>query len=228
MPVNKDILVRINEAVVDKATMSSFIDDSRYFIASEIAKVVKRFVDPNTDDLLTVGMLGFAEATKAYSPDKGLFYSFAGLVIRRRTIDELQRTRRKLSMNTSEYNDELLAPIAYNNYRDQTDQMERIESINEFSSELLVFGIDFKKLEKVTPKSDKNKRLYQNLAKYIYKNKVLLSEFKLKKVLPVKVLVEAFGLNRKKIERGRTYIIACIVVLDERYKTINSYMKGGE
>ncbi len=225
MVAKHGIVERIESANKDQVSLNRFIDDSRYFIASEIAKVVKRYVDPNADEYLTVGMMGFHESIQAYSQDKGAFYAFAGLVIRRRVIDQLHKDVKSRLDETSEINEMTLVPLSQKGYQDETLQMERIETIQHFSEELLSYDINFEKLVNVTPKSGRIKKLFQSMAKFIFNDEVQLMELKKKKSLPIKTLVEEFQTNRKKVERGRQYIIACVIVLQDQYISINSYLK---
>jgi len=34
--------------------------------------------------------------------------------------------------------------------------------------------------------------------------------------------------NRRKIDRGRVYILACLLVKEEKYEAINGFMIGGD
>lgn len=71
--MKSDIINRLNLVRQSSVEMDGFIDESRYFIASEIAKVVKRYVNPTDDEFLTAGMMAFLEAIKSYKVERGAF-----------------------------------------------------------------------------------------------------------------------------------------------------------
>jgi len=223
--MKRDILNRIELAMQSTVEMDDFIDESRYFIASEISKVLKRYVNPRDDEFLSVGMMAFLEAIKSYKLDRGAFYAYAALIIRRRIIDELRKIKAKTHDDNIIYNDLEMTPQAMDKHLDQEVQMDRIAAIKDFNQELFLFGIDFKVLEKKTPKSSKNKEFYQDIARYIFEDNSLKTSLKKDKTLPVQLLSQVFKVNRKKIERKRAYIIACTLIMDEKYTSINMYVK---
>ncbi|VDN47281.1 putative RNA polymerase sigma factor SigI7 [Petrocella atlantisensis] len=223
--MKNDIINRLNTVRESSLELNSFIDESRYFIASEVAKVVKRYVNPTDDEFLTVGMMAYHEAIKSYNVERGTFYAYAGLVIKRRIIDEIRKTNSQKQYDDFNCDDNEMIPQSINKHYDDELQMDRIAAIRVFNQELELYDIEFSVLEKKTPKNSKNKHLFQDMARYIFNNLSLREAMIRKKKLPIQELCHVFDVNRKKIERKRIYIIACTLILDEKYDSINMYVK---
>ena len=102
---------------------------------------------------------------------------------------------------------------------------EMIWVIREFEKELLTWEIQLADLVKLSPKSQKNKVKLQNMARFLYEHKELNGQIRKNKRLPIQILENQFKVNRKKIERRRIYILACFILLDDRYFYINDYVK---
>ena len=67
-----------------------FAADSKSYILGCASKCLKRYIR-DTDDEWSVALIAFHEAVRTYKPEKGGFGSFAGIVIRRRLLDEERR-----------------------------------------------------------------------------------------------------------------------------------------
>lgn len=78
----KDILA----AAKDPDALARLIEESRVFLLREAA-VACRHAVTEQDDEWSIALSAFSQAVSQYSPDRGNFYSFARLVIRRRLVD---------------------------------------------------------------------------------------------------------------------------------------------
>ncbi|HEX7561351.1 MAG TPA: hypothetical protein VF347_04085, partial [Candidatus Humimicrobiaceae bacterium] len=57
-------------------------------------------------------------------------------------------------------------------------------------------------------------------AKLIVKDKIILDELMRTRRLPIKNITKIMPLHRKKIERGRIYIIALVIAIVKKYSFI--------
>ena len=194
------------------------------FIASELSKVKNKSVD-SSDELMTTGMLAFAEAVKSYNQDKGAFITLAKTIIRQRVIDHYRKEKSNFSYNTMDVDEFEMDAKSINIYHTQIEKEKRVEVIHEYKEELSCWNIDFIELTKASPKSKKLKDLYKEMGRYIYNNFEILDDVKKNKRLPIQILSEVYSINRKKIERGRSFIIACIVLMDPKFKCLSDYVE---
>ena len=76
-----------------------------------------------------------------------------------------------------------------------------------------------------SPKHKKVRDQYLKIAQSIIEDPALLRELNKTKRLPLRELQTKFLFNRKKIERGRIYIIACVIIVNGDYKYLQEYLK---
>ena len=66
---------------------------------------------------------------------------------------------------------------------------------------------------RVSPRREELKKLYQDIARRIAGNKGLLDSLMETGRLPIKEIGKEIEIHRKKIERGRIYIIAMVLAI---------------
>ena len=67
-----------------------FAAENKTYILGCASKSLHRYVRDD-DDEWSIALIAFHEAVRVYKPDKGSFGSFAGVVIKRRLLDEERR-----------------------------------------------------------------------------------------------------------------------------------------
>lgn len=225
MEYSDEIIEHVVEAKNDRKKMNELIESYRLLIASEISKIQNSYIDPFDDELMSIGMMAFYEAVKSYNPSKGAFVSLARTIIRHRVVDFYRKEKKSIIRNKIYLNDIEINKKSLSIFNEESAKYERIVAIKEFSKILSEWNINFSKLADASPKSKKLKSLYKEMAKYLYDDSNLIEEIKKYKRLPIQILVDKFQVNRKKVERGRIFIISCIILMDEKYKVINDYVK---
>ncbi len=178
------------------------------------------------DDELSIGLLAFDEAINSYNINKGKFLSFSRLVITNRIIDYYRKQSRQ-SHSTSSYDDteddattSLIDKKSIEQFTLQSELEDKKFEIIEYSHELGLWGINFGDLERISPKQDNLRMEYINCAKMIVKDKIILDELMRTRRLPIKNITKIMPLHRKKIERGRIYIIALVIAIVKKYSFI--------
>lgn len=224
---------RVVKAKKNKEELNKLIEEYKPFIASTVQKKVGKFVKYGSDDELSIGMMAFKEAVDCYDKNKGKFLSFARQVINLRIIDyyrKQERTKNEVYLqgindeeDESTYDKSSSKAIAQ--FKDkEINEMRRLEII-EYKKELQKWGIDFSQLVKASPKQEKTRNLYKKIAQLITQNEDILHNLVTTKKLPIKELQKIYPVHRKKLERGRIYIIALVIVLTGQFEYIKEYVE---
>lgn len=222
---------RVEKAKIDSDEMNKLIDEYKPFIASTIQKKTGRFMEYGYDDELTIGMLAFKESIESFDKSKGKFLSFAKHVINLRMIDYYRKTKRDenvvslelINQQDDENTIDIGAAKAIEKYESERENEARKLEILQYKKELEDWQIKFSDLVKVSPKQDKLRMLYKEVAKLIIENKELFDLLMSKKRLPIKEIENQTGIHRKKLERGRIYIISLVIVLKGDYVYLKEY-----
>jgi len=216
------------KAKSDKETSEKLIAQFKPFIASVIQKKIGKYLEYGVDDELSIGLIAFNEAIQNYDYKKGKFLSFARLVIINRLIDYFRKQSKvkTISLNEKTAEDEsdpaieLINKKARDQFAYQSEEDDRKFEIIEYNRILKEWGIDFSDLVKVCPKQKNLRDDYKKIAFKIASDKTLLGELCKTKRLPIKQLEKLFPIHRKKIERGRIYIIALVLAIKNKLSFI--------
>ncbi|KGG80476.1 RNA polymerase sigma factor SigI [Caloranaerobacter azorensis H53214] len=232
MLFRKSLEDRVEKAKEDAEELNSLIKEYKPFIASTVQKKTGKFLRYGHDDELTIGMMAFKEAIESYDKSKGKFLNFAKMVISLRIIDyyrKKEKDKKIILFNEVEDNEEN-SSVNYNFnraitiFRDREENEIRKLEIQEYKKELNDWGIDFYDLVKESPKQEKVRNLYKEIAKKIVEDKAVLQSLLSTRRLPIKEIQKIVPIHRKKLERGRKYIIAMVIVLIGDYQYIREYV----
>lgn len=203
------------------------------FIQSACTKYCNRMLEWGRDEELSVGLLAFNEAIDRFDEERKIpFLGFARLVIKSRLADYFRREVRH-QHQPLEYQVSDQAPIqletaqAWENYILEAERQERQEEVLEFQRELAQYGIGIGELVDASPKHRDSREGLLNVAQQVVENAELMAHLNRTKRLPIKELALGSGLHRKTIEKGRRYIIAMALLLQQRDRFIYlfSYLK---
>lgn len=222
---------KVQEIKENKYEINKFIEEYKPFIASCVQKSAGRYVRYGEDDELSIALMAFSEAIKAYNPEKSNFLTFASNVIRRRLIDYYRKEnkhRKNVPLNACQEDEEYESDYSINksidNYSKQEVSEYRRLEIEELKEELFKWGISFYELVSASPKHLKTRKLYSRVIKLLISEKDLLHSLKTKKQLPVNKIAKNLKVSRKKIERGRKYIITVVLIITGNYQYIRDYV----
>lgn len=223
---------RVEKAKKDQEELNKLIEDYKPFIASVLHKKTGKFFEYGYDDELTVGMMAFKEAIEAYDKSKGKFLTFAKHVIILRNIDHYRKSEKlkdrlclqEISAGEDETESNAMTSKAIEEYENNKENELRKLEILEYKKELKKWGIEFSELVQVSPKQENLKRLYKDVAQFIVAEPEVLNRLIQVKRLPIKEIQRNMFIHRKKIERGRLYIIALVIVLIGEYEVIKEYI----
>jgi RNA polymerase sigma factor len=218
---------RILEARGDREKANTLITQFKPFIASVIQKRLSKFVEYGFDEELSVGLLAFNEAISTYDAKKGKFLSFARLVISNRLIDYYRKQSKNRAILTS-YDDEDdistgsaidKKSVELFSYGNEAEDVKY--EIIDYTAELVKLGISFDELYRICPKQEKLRNLYIEIANHIALDDALTEELLRTRRLPIKKLENILPVHRKKIERGRIYIIAIVIAILKKYSFLD-------
>lgn len=203
------------------------------FIAKNVSEVCKRYIDPKRDDEFSIGLSAFNEAIMQYAPERGSFFAFAKLVVKRKVIDYIRYTTKNptaVSLDESFDEEQMENPaeisLVKENYKKEQDAWYRKQEIIEYSKKLAEFKITLEELTKVSPKHKDARESAIHTAKILYNDEELRSFVKTTHKLPIKDLVKLVDVSKKTLERNRKFIVAIFIVLDGEYIFLKEYVKG--
>ena len=207
---------RVKKARGNNDLTSTLISEFKPFIASIAQKRVGRYLHYGEDEELSVGLMAFKEAVDSFNPGKGKFLSFLRMVISMRLIDYYRKRDREASISIGD--DEEDAEFAWDRksieqfQADEDSEALKAEVIG-YSAALSKWGISLDELVRVSPRREELKKLYQDIARRIAGNKGLLDSLMETGRLPIKEIGKEIEIHRKKLERGRIYIIAMVLAI---------------
>lgn len=207
---------RVIEERKDKFKASRIISEFKPFIASVAQKRAGRFLEYGVDEELSIGLTAFKEAMDSYDIKKGKFLSFAKLVINMRLIDYYRKQKRE---KTYSFNDDSRSANQYmdinplEQYEVDDEKEKRILEIIEYRAELEKWGINLEELAGASPRNDSLRKEYIEIARIIVKNSRILKTLMETRKLPLKEIEDIAWVHRKKLERGRIYIIAMVLAI---------------
>jgi RNA polymerase sigma factor len=215
-PEKTDALIRANEPYIRSRV-------SRYASGSSGVRI---------DELLSVGMMAFFEAIKTYREDKGHFYPFADLVIRRRIIDEFRKNVKSeraemlnlLDEDETDGRPQPLETVSMGYFRESSVNEALLSELEEYKEKLAERGIRFEDLAKHSPKHKALRAVCRDAIETIVNDDGTVELILNKKGFPIKRVSEITGLPQKKLERLRIYIIAVIIILTGDYDYLSEYV----
>jgi len=232
------ILAWVRDAKENMQSADEMIREFMPFIHKETAKFLKRPVDKDNDDELSIAMIAFYEAILGYSVVRGSFLHYAALHIRSRLIDHARREKKHrghISLDAPEEDSES-SPV--NSVADPDNESEKRiayyaakAEVDEFAAQLLGFGVSLTEVSEHCPKQKRTLDACRAAAHYVREHPFILEEFLRTKRLPIALISQGSGVERKTLERHRKYIVALLLACTNGYEIIrghiHSVLRGG-
>jgi RNA polymerase sigma factor len=225
------LVERVVMAKDDQDMREALVKEYMPFILSCASKQSGRYIRQGTDDESGIAMMAFDEAISRYEAGKGGFLSFAKQVIGRRLIDDYRKRNPKDNAvpvdftNNSDHRVKSYEAVSADKaYRLGREAEDRIEEIEVYKRELGSWGISFSDLVKNSPKHERLRRELKELAVVLTRDDEVMDELMRTHRLPINKIMKKKPIPRKKLERGRIYILSLIVVLTGDYRFIREYI----
>lgn len=221
---------RAIQAKTSEDALNNLVRDSDRFILRCASKTCNRFIT-TSDDEYEIALVAFCEAVRAYRPEAGDFSGFAGLVIRRRLVDEFNRRARRsgeIAAGSAMTWDEgapegVVAEVQGRLARQDTGESLRDE-IEALGETLKDYGFDFFDIAEASPRAEKTRRHCARAVNWMLELVERVLTMRKTHSLPVAAICKALEIARKIIERHRRYIIAATEILDGDYPQLSEYM----
>jgi len=214
---------RVIKSKNDREKISELISQFKPFIASVAQKKAGRYLQYGADEELSVGLMAFSEAVNSFDRDRGRFLSFARMVISARLIDHFRKQERSKGSETTDEEgaEEVLDIKAMKQYGLDSEAEDRKIEVIEYTQKLKEWGISLEDLVRVSPRKEELREYYKKAARAIMDNKDILDDLLETKRLPIKEIGKIIKLHRKKLERGRIYIIAIVLALQGNFSYLD-------
>jgi len=222
------------DAAIDQQLLSRFIQQNEFYIIKCASTVTHRYIT-KSDDEWSIALQAFTQAVQKYELNRGSFYSFSELLIRRRLID-YSRSQGKYNLEISvdpivfdtdviEDEEDISIHLAVAEQVSQVDSNTiklEIQTANEAFSN---YGFSFFDLTNCSPQAKKTKSSCAKAVAYLFHNPLLITQLHNSKQLPLKIIEKNVKVPRKILERHRKYIIAAVVILSGDYPNLADYLR---
>jgi len=212
---------RVIKAKGNNDLINMLIKEFKPFIASVAQKRVGRYLEYGIDDELSVGLMAFREAIDSFKEGRAKFLSFARMVISMRLIDHFRKMDNSFGAISDEEEEDIWDRQSVELYELEAEEEDRKSEVIRYGAVLSKWGIDLAELANVSPKRQDLKRDYQKIARIISEDETLLKRLIETKRLPIKEIEKEMSLHRKKVERGRIYIIAMVLAIVSGFSYID-------
>lgn len=224
---------RIEAAKLDPSEMEALIQDYEPFIKATISKTLKKYIESD-DENLTIGMMGFHEAVENYDMAKGSFLSYAQIVIRNRVIDEVRRENNQTkNIELARHTEEDVSSVQLI-YDDKAVEVFENRKIEDRRKDDMVLYIEVLKewdmtmddLLKASPKKKSLLTLFQSIGRTLGEDADMMTHMRQTRRLPAQYILEHFKIDRKRLDRGRKYIIAVAELWAGDFESLQSFING--
>lgn len=235
MRESREIAARVRAAQRDPRAADELVRSYLPFIKAETAKFMGRPPQEGRDDELGIAMFAFHEAVMTYDRSRGAFMALAALSINNRLIDFRRRERRhaeviSLDERRSAADDEDDRPLVETlaAERDHIAEREaRLASqaeIAEFVSQLKDFGVTLFDVSESCPRQQRTLEACGRALAHARGNPELLERLLATKKLPISALARGSGVEKKTLERHRTYLVALLLAYTNGFEIIRGHL----
>ncbi|MBN2259188.1 MAG: RNA polymerase sigma-I factor [Clostridiales bacterium] len=221
---------RVYLAKVSNYEREKLIEEYNGFIMNQIFKKNGKYMSKD-DDEYSIALMAFSEAIDRFDIERGSFLSYANLIISSRLTDYYRLEKKNGDIISIDFtsknkkNESIQKDISLEKYDVEKENKLRKDEINILKVNLLDWKITMADLVKHSPKQEKLRNLYKKIAYEINESSDIKEELFKNRRLPIKKIQEIYPIPQKKLERGRIYIIALVIILDGDYEFIKEYIK---
>lgn len=228
-----EIVMQVENAKTDLEAADGLLRQYLPFIKSETAKFIHRNPEEGRDDELGIAMFAFHEAVLHYSRGKGAFLRFASMMIKNRLIDYYRKEKHHegtLSLDAGDGAEEESRSL-YAKLDTGKDEIEELyirqaakEEIMEFADCLASYGLSLSDIADNCPKQERTLFACHRALNCARENPEILEALEQGKKLPLALLTEKSGVERKTLERHRKYMMAILLAYTNGYEIIRGHL----
>ncbi len=222
LATTEKIITDLYDARQSEIARNSMIQMYIPFIVKSISEITGNYVRIGDSDELSIGLMAFNEAIDRYDEQRGLFLSYAKLVITSRIKSYLEKNNKEMVPVSVEDIDQLQAKQLTQEHRVQ-DVLE--EEIEKWKKELMKFNITLSDLLEKKPKHrDTRKRAYE-ISKSISQNQSIVNIMFEKYRLPIQAIHRDLRFSVKILEGSRVFIISVVVIFVKELGAIRRWIQ---
>ncbi len=231
MKQEHQIVADVYAAKKDSEAADRLIRQYLPFIRKEAAKVMGRIPQEGQDDELSIAMFAFYEAALAYERERGAFLPLAAAAIRNRIIDFYRKENRHagvVSLETEEDGESgaaLLDRLGHDQIEEHQSRSAAKEEIMEFVGVLADYGITMSEVADNSPRQGRTLAACHRALAYAKTHPQLMEALTSTKKLPLKQLAEGSKVERKTLERHRTYMMAILLAYTNGFEIIRGHLR---
>lgn len=228
-----EIVMQVENAKTDLEAADGLLRQYLPFIKSETAKFIHRNPEEGRDDELGIAMFAFHEAVLHYSRGKGTFLRFAAMMIKSRLIDYYRKEKHHegtLSLDAGDGSEDESRSL-YAKLDSGKDEIEEIyirqaakEEIMEFAGCLASYGLSLSDIAENCPKQERTLFACHRALNCARENPEILEALERGEKLPLALLTEKSGVERKTLERHRKYMMAILLAYTNGYEIIRGHL----
>ena len=232
MREGREIVARVRAAKRDPRAADELVRSYLPFIKAETAKFMGRPPREGRDDELGIAMFAFHEAVMSYDRSRGAFLPLASLSIKNRLIDFRRRERRhaevlSLDERRSTADDEDDRPLVETLVAEKDEISERetrLASRAEIAEQLKEFGVSLFDVTESCPRQQRTLEACGRALAHARANPGLLERLIATKKLPITDLARGSGVEKKTLERHRTYLVALLLAYTNGFEIIRGHL----
>jgi len=230
-----DLNKRALQAKESEHEMEALLEEFKPFLHARVARYASSYGSDQREEFFSVAMLAFHEAVQGFVLDKGHFFPFANRVVCSRLIDVVRNIYRhdeltvSLEDKGSEQGMEESSTVRVLSTRTYAVELQRellVEEIEQFKAELSTWGITMEMLAKSSPKHKKLREDYKAAVAKMVASPDIVQIINIKRYFPYKEILKITKLPLKKLERGRTFILALFIIKMGDYSYLSDYISG--
>lgn len=211
---------------LDNQEINDLIEKYIPLIVKTISEVTGRYVSVENDEEFSIGLMAFVEAVEKYQEDRGVFASFAKLVISSRVKNFLNKENRTcgnvsfedLAEKGIEIGEEYKNPIE--------DKEVLLGEIADFKKDLLEFNMTLEDLANNAPKHEDTRKNAIGVSKKVSRDEELTGFIFTKKRLPIKRISLKYTVTEKIIKGSKKFILSVVIIFYKNYRNIKLWIRG--
>lgn len=222
--MNNYTQLEINDKVLDiiekndVELINTFIAENKEFVINVILLESYNYIVVNQSDELIIGLEAFYEAMRRFDKTRGDFLSFAKLVIKSRLKNYWKSEKSKIKIQNDYDIEKVLDQLCIENEDELKNEIIILDE------ELRKFGLDFERLEELTPKHRDAKKRGIEIGKKCSKDNEIVSYLYKKFHLPITLISKKFDYTIKMIKGSKHLIIVVVVIIKKNLYKIYWYL----
>ncbi len=221
LATTEELIVEVFEAQKSVDARNNLIQKYIPFIVKSIREITGSYVRIGDSDELSIGLMAFNEAIDRYDAERGLFLSYAKLVIASRLKRYFEKSNDSDISIAIEDIDQLKSLQLVNEHHEQSDLEEEIEK---WKKELIKFNITFQDLLEKKPKHKDTRHTAIEISKSVSQNQSIVNLMFEKYRLPIQMIHRKLRISVKVLEGSRVFIISVVVIFVKELGAIKRWI----